>query len=75
MMRSLMMNQNNSIINAFILWKTNIDKELEGIEECINPLYFICFRSYLLLCDSFKYKGVAKISMQDMQKEVSFFLH
>ena len=35
-MRSLMMNQNNSIINAFILWKTNIDKELDGIEECIN---------------------------------------
>ena len=40
MMRSLMMNQNNSIINAFILWKKNIDKELEGIEECYYTLIY-----------------------------------
>lgn len=44
MMRSLMMNQNNSIINAFILWKTNIDKELEGIEECKKMILFLFFK-------------------------------
>lgn len=62
MMRSILMNQNNNIINAFILWKTNIDKELEGIEEC-KIIIIICIRSYLLLYNSFYNQGITKVSL------------
>lgn len=33
-LRSILYNQNNSIASAILLWKQNIDKEFEGIEEC-----------------------------------------
>jgi hypothetical protein len=39
-MKALLMNQNNTILNSLILWKINIDKEFENIEEC--PIcYFV----------------------------------
>ena len=39
-MKALLMNSNNSIINSLMLWKMNIDKEFENMEEC--PIcYFI----------------------------------
>ena len=36
--RKLLQIRNGDIISAVLLWKSNIDKELEGIEEC-----FICY--------------------------------
>ena len=35
------MNQNNSIVNTLILWKENLDKEFENIEECPICYYII----------------------------------
>jgi hypothetical protein len=31
-LRSILYNQNNSVVNAILLWKQNIDKEFLGIE-------------------------------------------
>ena len=36
--RNLLQSRNGDIITAIMQWKTNIDRELEGIEEC-----FICY--------------------------------
>ena len=36
--RNLLQIRNGDIISAVLLWKSNIDKEIEGIEEC-----FICY--------------------------------
>ena len=33
-MKSLLYNQNNSIMDAILVWKKNLDKEFEGVEEC-----------------------------------------
>jgi hypothetical protein len=39
-MKALLMNQNNTILNSLMLWKLNIDKEFDNIEEC--PIcYFV----------------------------------
>lgn len=36
--RNLIQSRNGDIISAIMLWKSNIDKETEGIEEC-----YICY--------------------------------
>jgi len=36
--RNLLQIRNGDIISAVLLWKSNIDKEIEGVEEC-----FICY--------------------------------
>eukprot|EP01015_Nassula_variabilis_P016042 TRINITY_DN2422_c0_g1_i15.p1 TRINITY_DN2422_c0_g1~~TRINITY_DN2422_c0_g1_i15.p1 ORF type:complete len:588 (+),score=106.01 TRINITY_DN2422_c0_g1_i15:44-1765(+) len=41
MMRSLLMNQNNTILNSLLIWKTNVDKQFEGVEECAICYYCI----------------------------------
>ncbi|KAL4503256.1 hypothetical protein ABPG72_000862 [Tetrahymena utriculariae] len=41
MMKSLLFNQNNTIKNALLMWKDNLDKELEGLEECAICYYVI----------------------------------
>eukprot|EP01016_Furgasonia_blochmanni_P048441 TRINITY_DN720_c0_g1_i6.p1 TRINITY_DN720_c0_g1~~TRINITY_DN720_c0_g1_i6.p1 ORF type:complete len:457 (+),score=158.07 TRINITY_DN720_c0_g1_i6:81-1451(+) len=41
MMRSLMINQNNPILSSLMIWKKNIDKQFEGIEECAICYYCI----------------------------------
>lgn len=32
--RNLIQSRNGDIISAILLWKSNIDKEMEGVEEC-----------------------------------------
>jgi len=41
MMKSLLVNHNNNIIDSLILWKKNLDKEFEGVEECPICYYVI----------------------------------
>jgi len=41
MMKSLLFNQNNAIKDSLILWKQNLDKEFEGLEECPICYYII----------------------------------
>ena len=41
MMKSLLFNQNNTIKNVLIMWKNNLDKELEGLDECAICYYVI----------------------------------
>ena len=36
--RNLIQSRNGDIISAILLWKSNIDKEMDGVEEC-----FICY--------------------------------
>jgi E3 ubiquitin-protein ligase listerin len=36
--RNLLHTRNGDIISAILLWKKNIDKEMEGVEEC-----YICY--------------------------------
>ena len=38
MMRSLLAKENESMLNSLLLWKENIDRQFEGVEEC-----YICF--------------------------------
>lgn len=38
MMRSLLAQENNSLLSCLLLWKANIDNEFKGVEEC-----YICF--------------------------------
>lgn len=37
----LLQNENDSIMNVLILWKANIDKQFEGLEECAICYYVI----------------------------------
>jgi hypothetical protein len=36
--RNLIQQRNGDIISAVLLWKSNIDKEMDGVEEC-----YICY--------------------------------
>lgn len=38
MLQSQLHNRNNTILNGILLWKENVDKKFEGVEECA-----ICF--------------------------------
>lgn len=38
MMRCLLSNQNDSLVNSLLLWKSNIENEFKGVDEC-----YICY--------------------------------
>jgi len=33
--RNLLQSRNGDIISAILLWKSNIDKEMDGVEDCM----------------------------------------
>lgn len=58
-MRSLLQNNNSSIKDSLLMWKENLDKEFEGVEEC--PICYYVIESSTrqlpkLVCKTCKYK-------------------
>lgn len=43
-----MSNQNGSIFDAFMLWKQNVEKKFEGLEDCSICYSVIHFSTYSL---------------------------
>ena len=41
MIKSLLTTQNSTILNSLLMWKENIEKEFEGVEECAICYYCI----------------------------------
>jgi len=41
MMRTILVNENNTFLAALMLWKNNIEKEFEGVEECAICYYVV----------------------------------
>ena len=60
MMKSLLANNNMSIKDCLVMWKNNLDKQFEGLEEC--P---ICYYVNLLILIDYPLNNwiVAKINM------------
>mmetsp|Transcript_8101 Transcript_8101/g.7274 ORF Transcript_8101/g.7274 Transcript_8101/m.7274 type:complete len:384 (-) Transcript_8101:93-1244(-) len=41
MMRTLLVNDNNTFLTALLIWKNNLEKEFEGVEECAICYYIV----------------------------------
>jgi len=72
MMKSLLFNNNNTIKDCLVMWKDNLDKEFEGLEECPICYYVIL---YIYLDYPRHNRIITKIILQDLHKEIPFNLY